>query len=314
MLLQTSSSHSTLSALLRSDFEQPIRELPSKIPAWRKIHDQEAALEKTLKDYEKTANKLDKASSKSKSSKADALQSEIDQITRTLSTISPDYYRTYQKLDEERLKGLKEVLVRWGTVRGDMAGKAGERAEQTVAALLGWETNDEVLAMGNKLGGGAAGQNRFPTLSSVAGSQSGTRESISLTNDRPDADPDPVANRLDRRLSSTPSGTSDFSPRPAPRTNGSSGNLTPGGGGGGTSGFSGLKSMLGRKNTMVGKKDNRGRSGSVAASMRSDRDAGFETIGEDDIRSTGGGGGPGGTGVTAAPPVSYSLLVTCKAS
>lgn len=162
-----------MSALLRTDFEQPIRELPTKIPEWRRIHDQEAALEKTLKEYEKTATKLDKASSKSKSSKADALQAEIDQITRTLSTISPDYYRTYQKLDEERLKGLKEVVVRWGTVRGDMAGRDGQGAERTVAGLLGWETGDEVLAVGRKLGGNAPGQNRFPTLSSQGG---GTRE------------------------------------------------------------------------------------------------------------------------------------------
>jgi uncharacterized protein YdcH (DUF465 family) len=93
--------------MLKSDFEQPIRELPNKIPEWRKIHDQENALDKTLKDYEKTATKLDKASSKSKSSKADVLQNEIDQITRTLSIISPDYYKTYQRLEEERLTGLK---------------------------------------------------------------------------------------------------------------------------------------------------------------------------------------------------------------
>jgi hypothetical protein len=153
--------------MLKSDFEQPIRELPNKIPEWRKIHDQENALDKTLKDYEKTATKLDKASSKSKSSKADVLQNEIDQITRTLSIISPDYYKTYQRLDEERLKGLKEVIVRWGTVKGDIASRAAQRAESNVAGLLGWETSDEVLAVGRRLGGsGEGGGNRFPTLPS----------------------------------------------------------------------------------------------------------------------------------------------------
>lgn len=60
--------------------------------------------------------------------------------------------------------------------------------------------------------------------------------------------------------------------------------------------------MLGRKATLAGKRDNRGRSGSVTASMRSDRDGGFETIGEDELRSP--NAGPGGTGVAAAPPVS----------
>lgn len=176
---QTSSSHSTLSALLKTDFEQPIRDLPSKIVEWRKIHDQENALDKTLKDYEKTATKLDKASSKSKSSKADVLQNEIDQITRTLSVISPEYYQTYQRLDEERLKGLKEVVVRWGTVKGDIASRDGERAERAVAGLLGWETGDEVLSVGRRLGGGGAGANgganRFPTLSTH--SNNTTRES-----------------------------------------------------------------------------------------------------------------------------------------
>jgi len=166
-----------LSALLRTDFEQPIRDLPSKVSEWRKIHDQEAALDKTLKDYEKTATKLDKASSKAKSSKADVLQNEIDQITRTLSVISPEYYKSYQRLDEERLKGLKEVIVRWGTVKGDIASRDGERAERAVAGLLGWETGDEVLSVGRKLGGGGAGAgaNRFPTLSTH--SNNTTRES-----------------------------------------------------------------------------------------------------------------------------------------
>jgi len=152
--------------MLKSDFEHPVRELPNKIPEWRKIHDQENALDKTLKDYEKTAAKLDKASSKSKSSKADVLQNEIDQITRTLSIISPDYYKTYQRLEEERLKGLKEVIVRFGTVKGDIASRAAQRAESNVAGLLGWETSDEVLSVGRKLGGGGGGGNRFPTLPS----------------------------------------------------------------------------------------------------------------------------------------------------
>jgi len=153
--------------MLRSDFENPVRELPNKIPEWRKIHDQENALDKTLKDYEKTAAKLDKASSKSKSSKADVLQNEIDQITRTLSIISPDYYKTYQRLEEERLGALKEVIVRFGTVKGDIASRAAQRAESNVAGLLGWETSDEVLSVGRKLGGGGGGgANRFPTLPS----------------------------------------------------------------------------------------------------------------------------------------------------
>ena len=125
---------------------------------------------------------------------------------------------------------------------------------------------------------------------------------------------DKAASRsMDRRLSSTPSATSDFSPRPAARTNGSSTNVTPsatsGGGGTTSSGFSGLKSMLGRKATMGSKKDSyRGRSESVTASMRSDREGGFDTIGEDDLRSQ-PGSGPGGTGVAAAPPVRASLVI-----
>lgn len=72
--------------------------------------------------------------------------------------------------------------MRWGTVRGDMAGRDGQGAEKTVAGLLGWETGDELLAVGRRLGGNAPGQNRFPTLSAAgggAGSASGTRKLMS---------------------------------------------------------------------------------------------------------------------------------------
>ncbi|KAK8845530.1 hypothetical protein IAR55_006245 [Kwoniella newhampshirensis] len=150
---KTSASHSTLSAMIRTDFEQPLRDLPSKVVAWRRIGDQDASLDKTLKEYEKTSAKLEKASSKAKSSKADALQNELNQITSSLSSLSPMVYTTYQRLDEERLRVLKEVVVRWGTVKGDMATRDGQRAEGIISALLSWETSDEVLNVGRKLGG-----------------------------------------------------------------------------------------------------------------------------------------------------------------
>jgi len=158
--------------MLRADFEQPIREMPSKIVAWRRIGDQDASLEKTLKDYEKTSAKLEKASSKSKSSKADVLSSELNQITSSLASLSPMVYTSYQRLDEERLRGLKEVIVRWGTVRADMAQKDGERAERAVAVLISWETQDEVQAVGRRLGGSgnSAGSRgtAAPSLNSVS--------------------------------------------------------------------------------------------------------------------------------------------------
>lgn len=154
---ETSASHSTLSALIRTDFEQPIKELPNKIVQWRRIGEQDASLDKTLKEYEKTAGKLDKASSKAKSSKADALQTELDQLSSSLASLSPMVYTTYQRLDEARLAGLKEVIVRWGTVRADMATRDGERAERVVATLLGWEAGEEVMNVGRRLGGNAGG-------------------------------------------------------------------------------------------------------------------------------------------------------------
>ncbi|WVR03547.1 hypothetical protein IAU60_000539 [Kwoniella sp. DSM 27419] len=144
-LSETSASHSTLSAMLRTDFEQPLRDLPSKVVAWRRIHEQESSLDKNLKEYEKTSAKLEKAASKSKSSKADQLQSELNQLTSSLSSLSPMVYSTYQRLDEERLRTLKEVIVRWGTVKGDIATRDGQRAEALIATLLSWETGDEVM-------------------------------------------------------------------------------------------------------------------------------------------------------------------------
>ena len=149
-----------MSALLRTDFEQPIRELPNMNVAWRRIGEQDSSLEKTLKEYEKTSAKLEKAATgKAKSGKADALSNELNQLTSSLSSLSPMVYTTYQRLDEERLKTLREVIVRWGTVRGDMATRDGERAERAVAGIIGWETSDEVLAVGRRLGGtGGAGR------------------------------------------------------------------------------------------------------------------------------------------------------------
>ncbi|KAL7418779.1 hypothetical protein Q5752_006462 [Cryptotrichosporon argae] len=240
-LSETSSSHSTLSALIRTDFEQPLRELPSKIVAWRRISDQESTLDKTLRDYEKVSAKLEKASGKKSSSKADALSSELQQLTGSLASLSPMVYTTYQKLDEDRLRAIKEIIIRWGTVRADQAARDGERADRSVAALIAWETADEVAAVGRRLGGSGAsgrGGSAAPSLSAV-----GT----------------PTSNRRLSTVSHQNNG--DFSPRPAPRTNGSSGTVP-------TSGFAGgLKSMLGRKSTVVGRQ----RSGSEATSTRSGR-------------------------------------------
>lgn len=132
--------------------------MPNKMPAWRRIGDQESSLERTLKDYEKVSIKLDKASSKSKSTKADQLQHELNQITSQLNQLTPATYSTFQRLDEERLRALKEVVVRWATLRGDMATKAGERAEAAVASILGWEPVDEVVAVGNRLSRANGGQ------------------------------------------------------------------------------------------------------------------------------------------------------------
>jgi hypothetical protein len=236
---------------LKADFEQPIRELPTKLTHWRRIGDQDSSLDKTLKDYEKIAGKLDKASTKQKSSKADALSGELDQITQSLSSLTPMVYTTFQKLDEERLRVLKEVIVRWATARGDLASRDGDRAEQTVSSLLGWETQDEVLAVGRRLGGGGG-----PTQTVRASGSAAPSRELSSAAYAEDA--------AIRRLSSVAAQSNDFSPRPAaPRHSSSS---TKEG-----TGFSGIKSMLGRKSTVM-KKDNRARSESVAASTRSVRD------------------------------------------
>ncbi|ODN97227.1 hypothetical protein I350_08207 [Cryptococcus amylolentus CBS 6273] len=259
-LAETSASHSTLSALIRTDFEGPLRDLPGNIIPWRRINEQEASLDKTLKDYEKVSAKLGKASSKSKSSKVDGLQSELNQITQSLSSLSPMVYTTYQRLDEERLRAEKEIAVRWATVKGDMATRDGQRAEGTVASLLGWETGEEVTAVGQKLGaigGGTAGSIRAtPGPESVVGT--------------------PQSNR--RHSSIAPSTRShDFSPHPQALRNGSQSNLSTTG----SSFAGGFKSMLGRTKTMGGS-GNRNRSGSNATSTRSaHRTNDFEAIGEE---------------------------------
>ncbi|WWC85898.1 uncharacterized protein L201_000765 [Kwoniella dendrophila CBS 6074] len=283
-LSETSASHSTLSAMLRTDFEQPLREVPSKVIAWRRIGDQDSSLDKTLKDYEKVSSKLEKAQSKSKSSgKADQLQSELNQLTQQLSSLSPMVYSTYQRLDEERLKSLKEIIVRWGTIKGDIAARDGQRAESTISNLLSWETSDEVSNVGRKLGNiggnGNANTNNYnaPRIS-VPDSTVSTPQS-------------------NRRMSSVTSSSQqhDFSPRPPARTNGSTPSFKQESAGGLTGG---LKSMLGRKKTLAGV--GRTRSGSNATSTRSgrdevNRDPGFDLMSDDVPRMQGSS--------SSAPPV-----------
>ena len=171
-----------MAAVIHTDFEQPIRDVPSKSVAWRRIGEQDATLEKALKDYEKTAAKLDKAQSKSgKSGKADALSSELDQITSNLSSLSPMVYTTYQRLDEDRMRALKEIVVRWGTARADLAQRDAERAERAVAVMISWETPEEVTRAGQQLArkAGATGAPRAAP-STIAGSDRGS-DSVNST-------------------------------------------------------------------------------------------------------------------------------------
>ena len=64
---------------------------------------------------------------------------------------------TYQRLDEDRLRALKEVLVRWGTARADMAQRDAERAERAVAVMISWEAPEEVTRAGQQLARKAGG-------------------------------------------------------------------------------------------------------------------------------------------------------------
>ena len=60
--------------------------------------------------------------------------------------------------------------MRWGTIRGDMAGRDGERAERSTGNMLVWETGDEVMAVGRRIGNVGGG-------STAPGSTFGTRKS-----------------------------------------------------------------------------------------------------------------------------------------
>ena len=62
-------------------------------------------------------------------------------------------YTTHQRLDEERLRSLKEIVVRWVTAKADFAQKDGEKAEAAVANIIVWEPSEEVRAVGKRLGG-----------------------------------------------------------------------------------------------------------------------------------------------------------------
>ncbi|CAK9779694.1 hypothetical protein CC85DRAFT_285156 [Cutaneotrichosporon oleaginosum] len=258
---ETASSHSTLAATLKSDFEGPVRDLPNKILPWRSIHDKEANIDRLLKDNEKVNAKLQKALSKN-SNKVGDLEADLSTSTHQISMQMPVLFCAYQRLDEERLRGLKEVVVRWATARGDMAARDGQRAEQTAAQLLSWEPQDEVVAIGVRLGSQAGGRG-----------SSRPRE----TSVPPEAETPRVS------MQTTGTGASDFTPR-MQRANGSTSNVSSHGASheqsqtkGGT--FGGLKSMLSRKATVAGRQ----RSGSEATSVRSTRRPtgdGFEPVGD----------------------------------
>ncbi|EJT46447.1 hypothetical protein A1Q1_04936 [Trichosporon asahii var. asahii CBS 2479] len=257
--------NTVVSDLTESDFEQPVRDLPNKMTAWRRIGDQESSLERALKDYEKVSVKLDKASSKSKSSKAEQLQHELSQLTSQLNQLTPATYSTFQRLDEERLRALKEIVVRWATLRGDMATKSGERAETAVASILGWEPTDEVISVGNRLSRAHNGSEVRASPSTPSGGAAGAG---SLS----------VESTPNRRASMQSPPAPDFGPRSGSLSNGSGQTPTQ-------SGFSGLKSMLARKATV------RNRSGSEATSVYSGRRAqqsepAFAALGEDTVRPT----------------------------
>jgi hypothetical protein len=164
----------SLSSALKSDFEQPIRDMPNRVPSWRQIHEQESSLDRTLKEAEKVQAKLDKAGGK-RTPKTDALQSELNGFHTTLNSLAPKTYKTFQCLDEDRLRVLKEVVVRWATTRADLATKDGQRAESSLTKLLSWETNDDVIAVGNSLAGvGRAGSVPAPSSTNT------TRKSCKL--------------------------------------------------------------------------------------------------------------------------------------
>ena len=165
--------------MIRTDFETPLRELPNKITSWRRIGDQDASLDRTLKEYEKASSKREKAEAKSKGGKADLLQQEVNQLSSQLMSLSPMVYSTYQKLDEDRLRALKETVVRFGTVRGDMATRDGERADSGMAAMLGWEPSDEVRLVGRRLGSAGTGGGSRPLPPSATPSAQTTRKQSS---------------------------------------------------------------------------------------------------------------------------------------
>jgi hypothetical protein len=69
-------------------------------------------------------------------------------------------------------------------VRGDMAGRDGERADGGIAKLIGWETSDEVLAVGRRLGGGGGGRGGYPGSAPSIRGDGGPTPSISTNTTR----------------------------------------------------------------------------------------------------------------------------------
>ncbi|KDE02740.1 hypothetical protein MVLG_06724 [Microbotryum lychnidis-dioicae p1A1 Lamole] len=158
--------HETWRRKTVEEVETPLRQSLSK-PEWARWQEGEASLGSTVREYESTLDKVQKASSHqgtkpagSTSTKLLTSQAHLATLGSSLKSAMPAFLDTSQKLDESHQLFLKEALIRSGTFTSDLGRDRMEAGEGLLNTVLGVDEQAEIqgwsLREGMKASGGGS--------------------------------------------------------------------------------------------------------------------------------------------------------------
>lgn len=150
--VQTASLQSGLSDTLTREFETPLRSMQSRNSGWNRISSMQDKAGKTVKSYDSSLEKVQKAQKKG-GSKLQMAQNDLQNNTTSLAGILPALIGAHQSMTLDRLTELKEMGVKFETVLAENGNRRVEGSERGMNRLLGWEVEEEVRGMAMKFGG-----------------------------------------------------------------------------------------------------------------------------------------------------------------
>jgi len=126
--------------------------MPSRNSAWSRISSIQDKAGKTVKSYDSSVEKVQKAQKKG-GSKLQAAQNDLQNNTTSLAGILPALISAHQSMTLDRLTELKELGVKFETVLAENGNRRVDGSERGMNRLLGWEVEEEVRGMAVKFGG-----------------------------------------------------------------------------------------------------------------------------------------------------------------